>query len=603
MIRETFVSEHFKWRETFMRTAIILFSIVLLCTTAVYAEPFSPTQLKITAEENIQYGFGGAPLDIPIQISGTPADVVFMVFTKDMAESIPQSTVGYLGWHTVNKVDTCIYYSTGRSLGIGAQTLTWDGKDMDGGVVPEGSYTYYIWGFDDQSSKTMVGATLSWDTRNSQYQEVDEAGLPLANPFWYRTNQRWVLGGDPLDDTLKETATLTLDSGWANQAQPVVDPTDHNMFYCAVLNSDASTGSVVKYKWVPLGTCELQTDWADGGYGATDSRIVSNSPGMAGDDTYLYSGMDDRGSDPLCNFFIYNYDGDMVANLDLTDWWSHPEDYAAGGQMNGGFNSIANRNNLVVMNSHRSCLKQLVDPYRYLDTEEMDDFYVYSNTNGDYVLDHNFEEDAELKWVCFDYNVGPYTYSATIDANNFVAINAYDVGATTFGLLAPDGTGLGYFSVAGETAGWKKGVDFVDGGTPFDGMYLDNMATGGDHYNWDATKAEEGIYYLGQDSIMGTIGSGIGVADAAPAAFSVAQNSPNPFNPTTNISFSIVEAGNVSVDVYNVAGQKVDTLVDGFMSAGSHSLVWDASNFSAGVYFYTVETGGLSKTIKMTLLK
>ena len=588
-----------------MRTAIILFSIVMLCTTAVYAENFSPTQLKLTAEAEIEYGFEGAPLDIPLQVSGTDAGVIFMVFTKGMAATIPQSTVGYLGWHTVNKVDTCIYYSTLQNLTIGAQTISWDGKDQDGGIVPDADYTYYMWGFDNQGAKTSVGTTLSYDTRGSQYQEVDEAGLPLANPFYYRSNYRWALGGDPLDDTLKETTTFTLDAGWANQAQTFIDPIDHNMFYAAVLNSEASTGSIVKYKWVPLGTSELQTDWADGGYGATDSRIVSNSPGMMGDDTYLYSGMDDRGSDPLVNFFIYDYDGEMVANLDLTDWWSHPEDYAAGAQMNGGLNSIHGRNNLLSLNSHRSCIKQLVDPHRYVESEDMDDFYVYSNMNGDYVLDHNFEEDAELKWICFDYNVGPYTYSTSMDGNNFVAINAYDVGAVTFGLLAPDGTGLGYLAFAGETAGWKRGVDFVDSGTPFDGMYCDNMQTGGGHYSgvWDVTKADTGMYYIGHDSITGTIMSGVGVADAAPAAFSVAQNSPNPFNPTTNISFSIVEAGNVSVDVYNVAGQKIDTLVDGFMSAGSHSMVWDASEFSAGVYFYTVEAGGLSKTIKMTLLK
>jgi len=52
-----------------------------------------------------------------------------------------------------------------------------------------------------------------------------------------------------------------------------------------------------------------------------------------------------------------------------------------------------------------------------------------------------------------------------------------------------------------------------------------------------------------------------------------------------------------------VAGQKVDTIVSGFMSAGSHTVTWDASEFSAGVYFYTVKAGEFSKTMKMTLLR
>ena len=169
--------------------------------------------------------------------------------------------------------------------------------------------------------------------------------------------------------------------------------------------------------------------------------------------------------------------------------------------------------------------------------------------------------------------------------------------------MAPDGTGIGYFPVAGETAGQKRGEIMLDGDTPFDGMYLDNMQTGGPHYDWNADKADPNMYFLGHDTISGIITSAIGVEEAAPAAFAVAQNAPNPFNPTTTISFSLVDAGDVSVDVFNVAGQKVDTVANGFMDAGSHSVVWDASGFSAGVYFYTVKSGDFSKTLKMTLLK
>ena len=91
--------------------------------------------------------------------------------------------------------------------------------------------------------------------------------------------------------------------------------------------------------------------------------------------------------------------------------------------------------------------------------------------------------------------------------------------------------------------------------------------------------------------------------DEKQLAFAVDQNAPNPFNPTTAISFTIPAAGNVTVDVYNVAGQKVDSLVNGMMSAGRHSVVWDATGYSNGVYFYTVKSGDFSKTMKMTLLK
>jgi hypothetical protein len=93
------------------------------------------------------------------------------------------------------------------------------------------------------------------------------------------------------------------------------------------------------------------------------------------------------------------------------------------------------------------------------------------------------------------------------------------------------------------------------------------------------------------------------VNTTAPSAFTVAQNTPNPFNPTTTISFTLAKAGHTTVDVYNVAGQKVSTLVNGNLSAGSHSVTWNAAKFSAGVYFYTVKSGSFTRSMKMTLLK
>jgi hypothetical protein len=95
----------------------------------------------------------------------------------------------------------------------------------------------------------------------------------------------------------------------------------------------------------------------------------------------------------------------------------------------------------------------------------------------------------------------------------------------------------------------------------------------------------------------------LAVEEDAAAAFAVSQNSPNPFNPTTTINFTLPVDGNVSVEVFNVAGQKVDTLVNDYMNAGQHNVVWDASGFSNGVYFYTVKSGEFAKTMKMTLLK
>ena len=265
---------------------------------------------------------------------------------------------------------------------------------------------------------------------------------------------------------------------------------------------------------------------------------------------------------------------------------------AAGGQMNGGPNTLFTRDGQVFLSCHCSCLKQMVNPALGMDNEA--DLVVWSNGNGDYTMDHNFEETATNKWLCNDYNVGPYTYTLQSDANQFSIAPSYDMGAVSFGLIAPDGTGMGYRAFAGETAGLKFGQYMVDNGSAFDGLYSDNN---------NGPSGNVGLWFTGQDSFKGIISKIVDVADAAPAAFAVAQNSPNPFNPTTTISFTLAKAGKTTVDVYNVAGQKIDTLVNSSLSAGSHSVVWNAAKFSAGVYFYTVKNGDLSKTMKMTLLK
>ena len=81
------------------------------------------------------------------------------------------------------------------------------------------------------------------------------------------------------------------------------------------------------------------------------------------------------------------------------------------------------------------------------------------------------------------------------------------------------------------------------------------------------------------------------------------QNFPNPFNPTTNITYELARAEQVSIDVYNIQGQKVSTLVNSFQSAGEYSLSFDASNLSSGIYIYTLRTPSTSLSRRMVLIK
>ena len=91
-----------------------------------------------------------------------------------------------------------------------------------------------------------------------------------------------------------------------------------------------------------------------------------------------------------------------------------------------------------------------------------------------------------------------------------------------------------------------------------------------------------------------------GIANNTPAnVLSVSQNRPNPFNGTTTINYSLNTQENVSVVVYNVAGAKVMELNEGVKAAGNHKMELNASQLTAGIYYYTVNAGGYSVTKKM----
>ena len=99
--------------------------------------------------------------------------------------------------------------------------------------------------------------------------------------------------------------------------------------------------------------------------------------------------------------------------------------------------------------------------------------------------------------------------------------------------------------------------------------------------------------------------TGMGISDDAPIAssYELGQNYPNPFNPTTHIRFNIPETANTKLTVFNIMGEAVANLVNGVVSAGGHTVSWNAANMPTGVYFYRLESGNFTQTKKLLLVK
>ena len=98
------------------------------------------------------------------------------------------------------------------------------------------------------------------------------------------------------------------------------------------------------------------------------------------------------------------------------------------------------------------------------------------------------------------------------------------------------------------------------------------------------------------------------IARTAPEEYSLSDAYPNPFNPTTTLSFSVKTEGHFNLSIYDITGRLVSTLVDGNMEQGYHSMVWngmDSNGYavSSGMYIYALQGEGVSITKKMMLMK
>ncbi|MFC1481798.1 T9SS type A sorting domain-containing protein [Candidatus Neomarinimicrobiota bacterium] len=140
----------------------------------------------------------------------------------------------------------------------------------------------------------------------------------------------------------------------------------------------------------------------------------------------------------------------------------------------------------------------------------------------------------------------------------------------------------------------------------YDPMYVD--AENGDYTLADGSM----LYSLGfEGADMGDLrwaiysgpASAIDGISASPQGFRLAQNYPNPFNPTTSIDFSLSAAGWTNLEVYNLLGQRVATLIDGNYQPGDYSITFTGANIPSGLYFYRLQQREFSTIHKMVLLK
>jgi len=204
-----------------------------------------------------------------------------------------------------------------------------------------------------------------------------------------------------------------------------------------------------------------------------------------------------------------------------------------------------------------------------------------------------------------------YKYTPSFDQWTPLAKSPYQVGACAIGIINNLVYCVGGNEGGRSIADYKSIIiyDIMTNSWSIDTQELTSKR------HWMATAEYEGGLYVigGIDSLSQAVEiveeivpqgtAGVHKEDEIPDKFYLKQNYPNPFNPRTIINYELPITNYVELNIYNINGQKVATIVSGKQNVGFHSVEWDASGIASGVYYYRLVAGEYVATKKLVLTK
>lgn len=330
------------------------------------------------------------------------------------------------------------------------------------------------------------------------------------------------------------------------------------------------------YKWTEEGGKQVYLDPSDSTNGLTfdlEGRLLAGQMGKRRIVRIEHDGTQTSLAD--------NYEGkklnspnDLVVKSDGSIFFTDPDFNIPGGWRNkeltfNGVYRISSKGNLQLLTT-------LTLPNGICFSPDEKKLYINdSQVHKIYAWDVIDDSTITNKRLFFTIPVNGYADGMKVDEEG----NIYATCSSAVWVISPEGELIGKISLPSNVSASNCAWGEADGKTLF-------------------ITAGKSVYKV-KPLVTGTEKQG----NVLPGEFRLFQNNPNPFNPSTRIRFDLPSSENVTLKVYNITGEIVDTILDGKEPAGKHEILWNADNLASGIYIYSLQAGKYRESAKMVLQK
>ena len=598
------------------------------------------TPLVLSTQDISWNGTGGVSFNFTIN---QRARVWVAVYRKGSNETGARGPFG--AWLRLQPMDLYVWSSAGIDVESGNNTIDWDGLDFEGNAAGAGSYEFDLMAFNVLDQPALAGVS----TRTGFADNVIDL----------RTGEIWVgeydrdapyvnhRAGDVIRATLG-TDYVNNQDAWERWDYNNVldfegartwgglrpDPDEQDVYWTTHEGGDGAGIYKMRIDRAAR-SWDLDTGWADNGVAPPAGPGIQIRQ-METWQGFLVAANWSGAELPASSVEFWNKDsGEVVKQLDVAAWYTEAtvdnEDIEILEATGPGELSVDDTGVWLASWASTNIVKV-----------DHDGNILWVNGPGDLIGDRVTYEQAAATGLPPE-SAYPIRILADYSSNVAYFSPRHNSLGSLFSAVGRDGTGLFHVFADPSTVGpmIPSQTTFMVlvshdratiGGTPIEGPNAgqrgpwDGFYTDGCTYSLDgvfgyqpAEKFGPGmLFHVPYDMVSGRLGaSGLGASftvvesvesAGTPDSYTLGEAYPNPFNPETAIEFSLPRDGYVKIDVYNAVGQRLSSLVDEELSAGSYKTAWDGHDaqgqeVSSGVYFYRMQAGSYTDTRSMTLLK